>query len=195
MTIVDESLAWGHVLVDYTTEFADHSFGFHCREMDTAGFWTIAYGLELTVQDTVKTLLDTFHLALPTGATFSTIKVYKNNPAPTPAELFFVGTVPTLTNEPDGSSAAAITTTFNFSTNLGRPMKLVFCDCNGSSTPPLRVLPTGFDTIQNGWMNYIINNTNIVTIDGENITQKRSIIVTQNDKLTKAYGLEANTVS
>jgi len=195
MAIIDESLSWGKVVINYTTPSANHTFSFHCREVLSDGSWQTPYGTEATVSDTITALLEVHETTIPTGTSFGNFKVYKNHPSPTPTELWYVGTVDATGVVGTASNNPACTVTLSFRTSLNRQAKMVWCDTAGGAVPPLRVLPTAFDTEQESWFNYVIDNPNIVTIDGENITIPHAITVTMNDTLSRRYGMAQKTVS
>lgn len=195
MPIVDESLAWGRIEIPYTTVFADHVTSLHCREVLSDGSWATPYGTEATVADTLAAYLEVMETTIPAGTTFGSFKVFKNNVHPLPAELWFVGSITMTGIVPTALAQAALTVTLSWRTALNKQAKVVWCDTGGDSVPPLRVLPSAFDAEQLSWFNYIIDNPNIVTIDGANITLPHAITVTQNDVLTRRYGMSINTVS
>lgn len=195
MPIIDEALAWGRTVINYNTGLHDHTFAFHHREVLPDGSWATPFGTELTVQDTIRGILETQETTIPSTATFGTFLVYKNNPTPTPTELFYVGSVDVTGVVPTAAYAAGGTVTLSFRTSLNRRAKFVWCDTLGASVPPLRVLPSAFDAEQEGWFDYIIGNPNIVTIDGENITVAHAITVNLNDTLVRRYAMAENTVS
>jgi len=195
MPTIDESLAWGRIVIPYTTAFADHITSLHCREVLTDGSWQTPYGSEATVAQTIHALLEVMETTIPASATFNTFKVFKNMPDGAPAELFYLGAIDMTGVVPTAADQAALTVTLSWRTSLNRQAKMVWADTGGNSTPPLRVLPTAFDAEQLSWFNYVIDNPNIVTIDGENITAAHAITVTQNDVLTRRYGMAVNTVS
>lgn len=195
MPIIDEALAWGRVVINYNTGTHDHVYAFHCRAMLADGSWDVPFGTEVTVEDTIRGILETQETTIPSTTTFGTFAVYKNNPAPIPTELWYVGVVDDTGVVPTAAYAAGGTVTISLRTSLNRRAKFVWCDTLGGSVPPLRVLPSAFDAEQQGWVDYIIGNPNIVTIDGQNITVPHAITVNLNDTLVRRYAMAENTVS
>jgi len=191
--IIDESLAWGRVVMPYTTTLASHKLAWHCGAMNSAGVWEVPYLTEVTVFDTCKQLTELLSDFLPAGTGFQPIVVYKNNLLPTPTEFWLTGDFVPATDTPDATVNAANTLTLNFRTVKNRVMKMVICDTNAGYPVPALVLPSAFVTVQSDLFDYIIANPNITTIDGEDIAVPYSITVTMNDTLSRRYGMKANT--
>lgn len=194
MPIVDESLSWGYVEIPYITEFHSHVIRFHCREMDNAGSWSIPSGSELTVMNTVTNFLQAAHALFPTGTTFGDFVVWKNNPYPTPTEFWFTNSFSAPADAPSSTSRAAWQLTINFKTTGNRKAKFTILDVDiGITIPFVRVAASfgagGLDTFSD----YVIANSNIVTIDGDNISSVVNATGTLNNTAEDRYGKAANT--
>lgn len=191
--LINESLAWGRVVIPYTTVSASHIFSFHCAAMDTNGNWDTPYSGEDTVFETATFLLNLMAAFFPTGTGFQPLVVYKNHLSPTPTEFWLTDDFTAPATAPSADQNPAHTLTLNLVTSKNRRVKYVVADTSGGYPVPALALPSSFVTVQNTLFAYLIANPNIVTIDGEKANSARSISTTMNDVLARKYGIEANT--
>src|SRR4029450_9126355 len=193
--LLDESLSWGYVEIPYITPSAPHVIRFHCREMDTVGSWTIASGAELTVMNTVTNFLQASPALFPTGTTFGDLVVWKNNPDPIPTAFWFTSSYSPPEDEPSSTHKPAWMLTMNMKATNNRRAKFVFADVSiGIDIPFVRVRDSfGAGGLDN-FADYVEANSNIVTIDGDNIASTINATGTLNNTWERRYGKAENTV-
>lgn len=192
--LLDESLSWGYVEIPYITVFASHKIRFHCREMDSAGTWLIPSGAELTVMNTVTNFLENAHGLFAADTSFGDLSVYKNNPDPTPTELWLTTSYTPAATAPNSSGKAAWQVTLNFKTSLNRKAKVIFMDTDiGIDIPYVRIADSFGAGALDTFSDWVIANSNIVTIDGENINAVTNATGTLNRTAERNYGKAANT--
>jgi len=190
---VDESMAWGRVVIPYTTLFATHQFAFHCNSMNEFGDWTVPSMTETTIYETCTLLTQAIHNVMPTGTTYGNFTVYKNNPLPIPTEFWLTGEFDDATDPPSVASKAAWQLTLNARTPHNRKAKWTILDCDIGITMPYVRLPDDFGAGLNSAMNYLCGNPHIVTIDGEDVSIPYSATGTINRTAERRYGKKANS--